>query len=209
MERSSANDASVDADVMKAVRMAISATEKKDYGTALTLFNHVYGNPAFNAPPDGLSYWGLCIAVAEKQTKKGVDLCRNAMQQQFYDSTHHANLVKLHLAKGNRKLAVHALEEALRSLPGDSRLTSLRGEIGYRQRNPVPVLPRDSGLNKWLGTKRRGRVRRDRPSADSGGGTTESGYQGLGPIQIMLIGFLGFALVFSTTFYYLYQQAYG
>jgi len=201
---------SADADVQKAVRMAIAATEKQDYPTALTLFNHLYGNPALNAPADGLSYFGLCVAVSEKQTKKGVDLCREAIKHQFYDSTHHANLVRLHLAKGNRRLAVQAMDEALKSLPGDNRLVQLRRDMGFRQSNPVPFLPRNSSLNKLLGPRRRGTGMRN--AKGDGAERVEArtfSLQQLQPIQMIIFGFLGFATMFTITFYVLYQRAYG
>lgn len=210
MEASIERDTSVNADVQKAVRMAIAATEKRDYGTALTLFNHVYGNPDFNAPAEGLSYWGLCVAIAEKQTKKGVDLCRQAMEREFYDSTHHANLVRLHLTKGNRKLAVQAMEEAMLSIPGDQRLAQLRQQMGFRQHNPVPFLPRNNSLNQWLGRRKRGtgtRVRAASGGRDFAAATFE--LRNLQPLQMILFAFLGFATVFTITFYILYQRAYG
>lgn len=209
MEASSERDTSANADVQKAVRMAIAATEKRDYGTALTLFNHVYGNPDFNAPTEGLSYWGLCVAVAEKQTKKGVELCRQAMEKQFYDSTHHANLIRLHLTRGNRKLAVHAMEEAMHSLPDDQRLAQLRLEMGFRQHNPVPFLPRNSSLNHWLGKRKRGTGTRVRASGGREFAAATFELRNLQPLQMILFGFLGFATVFTITFYILYQRAYG
>jgi hypothetical protein len=198
----------VEPDVQKAVRMAIAATEKKDYRTALTLFTRVYENPAFEAPPDGLSHYGLCVAIGERQTRRGVDLCRQGMKQQFYDSTHHANLVRLHLARRNRKLAVVALDEALQSLPGDTRLQDLRLEIGYRTHTPIPFLPRSSAINRWLGIRRRGSGTRLESSGHVGEASTWS-LQSLQPLQMMIAGFLAFATVFSITFYVLYQQAYG
>lgn len=209
MEGAGTSGAAVDADVQKAVRMGIAATEKKDYQTALTLFNHVYGNPAFNAPTEGLSFWGLCVAVHEKQTKKGVELCRRAIEEQFYDSTHHANLVKLHLAKGQRKVAVQAIDEALEKLPNDKRLLELRTEMGYRQSKPVPFLPRGNALNAWLGVRRRGTGSRTRVAKSGGAHAGALDARPLQPMQMILFGFLGFATVFTITFYILYQQAYG
>ncbi len=209
MTASTASD-DASADVLKAARMAIAATQKKDYSTALTLFNQIYGNPAFDAPVDGLSYYGLCVALEEKQTKKGVDLCRKAIELQFYDSTHHANLVRLHMAKKNRKLAVKALEDGLKNLPEDKRLLDLRREIGFRESNPVPFLPRESTLNRTIGTRRRGNDRspkNDSPARSNRG--TSIDLQNLQPLQMILFGLLGFASIFSITFYIMYQQAYG
>ncbi len=209
MDAPAVTNATVDADVQKAVRMAIAATERKDYPTALRLFTHLYGNPMLNTPVDGLSYYGLCVALSEKQTKKGVDLCREAMRHQFYDSTHHANLIRLHLAKGNRKLAVQAMEEGLKGLPGDKRLTQLREEMGWRKRNPIPFLPRDNAMNQWLGARKRGQATSFGAENASTASTTTFNLQRLQPLQMLLFGFLGFATMFTITFYILYQRAYG
>jgi tetratricopeptide (TPR) repeat protein len=209
METTRAGGAPVDADVQKAVRMAIAATEKKDYQTALTLFHHLYEGSEVVAPADGLSHYGLCVAVHEKHTKKGIDLCREAISQQFYDSTHHANLVRLHLAKGNRRFAVQALDEALKSLPGDERLVQLRGEMGFRHRNPVPFLPRESTFNRILGPGRRGKGTRDSAPESRSFEATSFNMQQMQPLQMILFGLFGFATIFSITFYILYQRAYG
>ena len=33
----------------------------------------------FQAPPDGLSHYGLCVALGDKQTLKGIEYCRKAI----------------------------------------------------------------------------------------------------------------------------------
>lgn len=209
MTTSFASEESVDVDVSKAVRMAIAATEKKDYVTALTLFNHVYGNPALGRPADGLSYFGLCVAIAEKQTKKGIELCQEAIEKQFYDARHHANLVRLHIAKGKRRHAVRAMEEALRSLPSDERLLKLRKEMGYRTRNVVPFLSREHALNRALGVRKRGAGTRESEKVRSSASGPGNNLRNLHPLQMVLFRALRFATVFGITFYILYQHVYG
>ena len=113
------------------------------------------------------------------------------------------------MAKGNRRMAVRVLEESSRKLPGDKSLVRLRQEIGMRRRSPIPFLPRGNALNKMIGTRMRGRGSGTPAARRNRGGTGAMTLQNLEPIQMLLFGLLGFASVFSLTFYILYQNAYG
>ena len=64
------------------------AVERGDYEQGYSALQAAYGNGRVVLPPDGLSHFGLCIAVMEKQTRKGAELCRTAIELQFYDSVH-------------------------------------------------------------------------------------------------------------------------
>lgn len=189
--------------LQQALRVAITATDRGDYAGAIKVFKAVYADPAIKAPPDGLSAYGLCVAMEEKQTKKGVDLCRAAIAAQFYDARHYCNLVNLHLRKANRKSAVEALEEGLGRMPSDSALLALREKMGFRSAPPIPFLSRDSFLNRMLSRKRGGRIppRRERSSGFKVGN--------IHPLIAGMIVLFFFAAVFGGTFFVLYRQAYG
>ena len=125
-----------DIKVTEAIRVAIGAVEREDYEGALRLFREVYGRPELDAPPDGLSHYGLCVAIAEKQTNKGAQLCEEAIEAQFYDSSHHINLVRIHLKKGSRRRAIRALTRGLkRSYAGALRRQSHRCPTVSPERN--------------------------------------------------------------------------
>ena len=171
-----------DEQIQQAVKMGISATRKGDYKSALKVFKAVYGNPALKPPAEGLSYYGLAIAIGENKTSKGVDLCREAIKSQFFEGAHHANLVKLHLEKGNRKSAEEALTEGLGSVQGHKGLEALAGEMG------IPV----NSIKK-----------------KSKGGGSGLDLKALPGWAIALAGLLFFAVVFGSTFFILYRQAYG
>lgn len=189
--------------LQQALRAAIAATDRGDYPGALKVFTAIYGDPAIKAPPDGLSAYGLCVAVEEKQSKKGVELCRAAIAAQFYDSRHYSNLVKLYLKRANRKGAIEVLEEALAQMPEDATLLALREKMGIRDKPPISFLSHDNLLNRLLPRKRRGHeAARHEPRSRFRIGS-------LHPIAVAVIVLLFFAVVFGGTFLMLYRQAYG
>lgn len=137
-----------------AMRAGIAAVERGDYRQGYKSLQIAYGHPKVIPPPDGLSHYGLCIAIVERQTRKGAELCRDAINQQFYDSVHFINLVRLYIIRDNRKNAIDVLHEALQRLPDDRKLLALREEIGYRSKPVVPFLARNNPVNAALGKLR-------------------------------------------------------
>jgi len=72
------------------INEAIAATREEDYLRALTLFVEVYGGEdaptTMNAKAaTGLSYFGLCMALVQKKYKTAIDLCKRAMELEFYN----------------------------------------------------------------------------------------------------------------------------
>lgn len=130
------------------------AVECGDYAQGYSALQAAYGNGRVVLPPDGLSHFGLCIAVVEKQTRKGAELCRTAIELQFYDSVHFVNLVRLYIIRGNRRNAIDVLHEGLSRLPDDRNLLAVRAELGYRDKPFVPFLHRDNPVNASLGKLR-------------------------------------------------------
>src|SRR4051794_5318372 len=93
---------------------AIEATKEEEYLKALTLFLDVYGNDA--APPiknpkdaSALSYFGLCLAMVHRKYKEAVELCKRAIDLEFYNGDHYANLARVYIAGNNRKKAFDIL----------------------------------------------------------------------------------------------------
>lgn len=141
-------------DLISAMKAGMIAVERGDYAQGYKALQAAYGDGKGALPPDGLSHFGLCVAVMEKQTRKGAELCRTAIEQQFYDSVHFVNLVRLYIIRGNRRNAIDVLHEGLSRLPDDRRLLAVRTEIGYREKPVVPFLHRDNPLNATLGKLR-------------------------------------------------------
>src|SRR5687767_12688858 len=138
---------------------AILATVNKDYLKALTIFIEIYGthdSPPIQSQKDasGLSYFGLALALVRKQYNTAVELCKRAIDLEFYNGDHYANLARVYLAAGNRKKAVDTAEQGLKVAPGHESLLDVRKELGIRSRPAVPILDRKNPINVSLGQAR-------------------------------------------------------
>jgi tetratricopeptide (TPR) repeat protein len=138
---------------------AIEATKEEDYLRAMTLFAEFYGGE--DAPTQltgksakGLSYFGLCIALVQKKYKTAIDLCKRALELEFYNSDHYVNLMRVYVAAGNRKKALETVEAGLKLHPEDDALLAARRSLGMRARPAVPFLDRANPINVSLGRAR-------------------------------------------------------
>ena len=141
------------------IETAIALTQRHDNLHALTLFHEIYGTE--DAPPiqtardaAGLSYFGLCLALVQKKYKVAMELCKRAIDLEFYNGDHHANLVRVYMARGDRKKAVETAEAGLKMLPEHEGLLEVRRELGIRARPAVPFLDRKNPVNVALGQQR-------------------------------------------------------
>ena len=149
------------------INEAISAARDEDYLLALTLFIDIYGGEDAptslnNKAAAGLSYFGLCLALVQKKYKPAIDLCKRAIELQFYSAEHHANLARVYVAAGNRKKAMESLEAGLKIHPEDDYLLAVRKTLGVRARPAVPFLDRSNPINVSLGKARHAKVIADK-----------------------------------------------
>ncbi|HYR28865.1 MAG TPA: hypothetical protein VEU30_10395 [Thermoanaerobaculia bacterium] len=141
------------------LEQAIQAARDEDYLTALTRFLDVYGTddgPPIRTPKDasGLSYFGLCLALVRKQFKPAIDLCRRAIDLEFYNGDHYANLSRVYTSAGNRRKAIETAENGLKLVPEHDYLLNVRKSLGIRARPAVPFLDRTNPVNVSLGQAR-------------------------------------------------------
>ena len=146
--------------VAKRIDEAVMLTRNQEYLAALTEFMEIFGS---EEPPNmllttktatGLSGFGVCLAVVQKKFMPAIDLCKRAIELQFYNADHHANLARVYIAAGNRKKALEAVEAGLRIHPEDEYLISVRKSLGVRARPAVPFLDRSNPINVSLGLAR-------------------------------------------------------
>jgi len=147
--------------VGKRIDQAVMLTRNEEYLAALTEFMDIYGG---EEPPTmlmttktatGLSWFGVCLALVQRKFKPAIDLCKRAIELQFYSADHHANLARVYLAAGNRKKALETVEGGLKIHPEDDYLLSVRKMLGVRARPAVPFLDRSNPINVSLGKARR------------------------------------------------------
>jgi tetratricopeptide (TPR) repeat protein len=137
---------------------AIEAAREDDFLRALTIFIDVYGDNDKTArtPKEGkgLSYFGLSLALVRKEMKPAIDLCRRAIEIDFMNGDHYANLARVYAAAGNRKKAIATAEQGLKLLPEHAYLLSVRKSFGIRSQPYVPFLGRTNPINVSLGQAR-------------------------------------------------------
>jgi tetratricopeptide (TPR) repeat protein len=151
------------------IKEGIDLTRNADYLHALTIFLDLYGSEdslpmdvAKNA--EGLSYFGLCLALVQKKFKPAIDLCRRAIELQFYSGEHYANLARVYVAAGNRKKAMDTIETGLKNIPDDDTILSVRKELGIRAKPALPFLDRSHPINVTLGQSRHAKKIADQES---------------------------------------------
>jgi tetratricopeptide (TPR) repeat protein len=145
---------------------AIMAAKDEDFLRALNLFHDAYGTeemPAIQGSKtaQGLSYFGLCVALVRKDYKLAVELCRRAIDLEFYNADHYANLGRVYLAAGNRKKALETVEAGLRMNMKHDGLRNVRRMIGVRERPTLPFLNRTNPINVSLGQARHAKKMND------------------------------------------------
>jgi tetratricopeptide (TPR) repeat protein len=143
----------------KDVDNAVRAVLENEYLKALTLFIEIYGAddaPPIQSPKDamGLSYFGLVLALVQKKYKPAIELCKRAIDLEFYNGDHYANLARVYMAANNRKKAVETADAGLKLVPEHEMLEEVRAELGKRARPPVPFLDRTNPVNVSLGQAR-------------------------------------------------------
>jgi tetratricopeptide (TPR) repeat protein len=147
-------------DILKRIDEAVALTKAEEYLRALTMFLEIYGSEEPPSPmlssktATGLSHFGLCLAMMQRKFKPAIDLCKLAIELQFYNADHYANLSRVYVAAGNRKKAIDAIEQGLKSHAEDETLLEVRRQLGVRAKPPVPFLDRAHPLNITLGQAR-------------------------------------------------------
>ena len=110
----------------------------------------------------GLSFFGLSIAVMQKKFKPAIDLCRRAIELEFYNGDHYANLARVYIIAGNRKKALETVEQGLKLVPEHEYLLDVRKSMGVRAKPAVPFLDRAHPINVTLGQSRHAKKQAER-----------------------------------------------
>ena len=144
---------------MPTIEQAIATAREEDFLRALTMFLDIYGtqdSPPLRTPKAaaGLSYFGLALALVRKEYKPAIDLCKRAIDLEFYNGDHFANLARVYVAAGQRKKAIEIAEQGMKLTPDNDYLAEVRAWMGARARPALPFLDRTNPLNVSLGQAR-------------------------------------------------------
>lgn len=100
------------------------------------------------------SYYGLCVGLSRGDTRRGRQLCEEAISGGPVRPDLYVNLARVYLRAARRNLAVESLLTALSVAPDDREAWSLMAQLGLRRPPVLRFLPRRNPLNKYLGLVR-------------------------------------------------------
>jgi tetratricopeptide (TPR) repeat protein len=149
-----------------AIAHGIDHTRRGDYLMGLTVLADFYEHdPTASDHPEGLSWYGLCLASVSRSFEHALRMCNEALAREPDRPAHHINTAMVLLLKGNRKTAIETLERAMEIHPDDEELRGFREQMGIRSKPPLPFLSRSHAVNVALGqvmyaAKRRKRAKK-------------------------------------------------
>jgi tetratricopeptide (TPR) repeat protein len=98
-----------------------------------------------------LSNYGLTLVLIEGDRQRGIRFCEEAVRRGPATTEMLVNLARALVVTRNKEQAVRALHRALELAPTDPRVRQEFLTLGLRRPPPIPWLPRDFFLNRWLG----------------------------------------------------------
>jgi tetratricopeptide (TPR) repeat protein len=98
-----------------------------------------------------LSNYGLTLVLVEGDRQRGIRFCEEAVRRGPATTEMLVNLARALVVTRNKEQAVRALQRAMELAPNDPRVRQEFLSLGLRRPPPIPWLPRNFFLNKWLG----------------------------------------------------------
>jgi tetratricopeptide (TPR) repeat protein len=101
--------------------------------------------------PRVLSNYGLTLVLVDGDRQRGIRFCEEALRRGMQTTETLVNLARALVVTRNKEQAVRALRKAMELSPDDPRVTAEFATLGLRRPPPIPWLPRNFFLNKWIG----------------------------------------------------------
>jgi tetratricopeptide (TPR) repeat protein len=101
--------------------------------------------------PRVLSNYGLTLVLVEGDRQRGIRFCEEALRRGLQTTETLVNLARALVVTRNKEQAVRALRKAMELSPDDPRVSAEFAALGLRRPPPIPWLPRNFFLNKWIG----------------------------------------------------------
>ncbi len=96
------------------------------------------------------TYLAYCLARERGQVRKGIALCREAIEKEPGNSAFYLNLGRILLLDGDKTEALATFRQGLACEPNQEILDELQ-MLGPRKPPVVPFLSRNNPINKYLG----------------------------------------------------------
>jgi tetratricopeptide (TPR) repeat protein len=98
-----------------------------------------------------LSNYGLTLVLVEGDRQRGIRFCEEAVRRGLLTTESLVNLARALVQTRNKEQAVRALRRAMELAPDDPRVGEEFARLGLRRPPPIPWLPRNFFLNRWIG----------------------------------------------------------
>lgn len=154
----------------KSFEKGLEAVERREFVEALVYFEASMQlvQRASATPMKYLSYYGLCLAMANGRLSEAMEICEQAVEAEFYNPDLYLNLGKVYLKAGDRARAFGALVRGLQLNPRHPGLIRAIRRLGLRRRPAVRFLGRAHLVNRLLGRLLRGQAQRPASGLRSG-----------------------------------------
>ncbi len=115
---------------------------------------HVFFEKAYRRNPNDtrvLANFGLTLVLVERDRQRGIRFCEEAARRGPPTTEVLVNLARALVQTRNKEQAVRALRKAQELAPDDPRVGIEFVALGLRREPPIPWLPREFILNRWIG----------------------------------------------------------
>jgi Flp pilus assembly protein TadD len=133
-------------------KQGLQLLRKGNPSEALNHFRQAAGMEKQN--PYYLSFVGVALARAERQSAPAVKLCETALSMKRNEAQLYLNMAEVYVSARRLEDAVRTLERAQASLGRDDRIRRARLKLGNRRSPALPFLDRQNLLNIRLGILR-------------------------------------------------------
>jgi Flp pilus assembly protein TadD len=100
------------------------------------------------------SYFGYCLAQAEGDFDRAIQLCRQASDARPLDPELHVNLGRVYRLKGDNGEAYKSFTQAWHLCKGHPAAAAELTRMGIRRPSVIGCLPRSHVINRFLGVLR-------------------------------------------------------
>jgi Flp pilus assembly protein TadD len=117
--------------------------------TSLAL-RHLEEAAELDETPELLSHLGYCLAKEKQDFQQAISLCKNALQDESWNSIHYLNLGRSYLLSGRRQDAIRTFRDGLLH-ENNPRIKEELSRLGTRKYPVIASLPREHPFNKLFG----------------------------------------------------------
>ncbi len=137
----------------KVFEKARKLADSGDYAGSYEILDKILPGGIKNEDLENLimSYYGMCRAFYLRETRDGLEICKEAVKKEMFRSDVYLNLGKIYLHRGTKGKAYDAFMKGLKLDKNNKKIEKELKKMGIRKKPVLPFLDRSNFFNKWLG----------------------------------------------------------